>query len=240
MKTKINLVFLGNNFQEYSKNRIMKWKSDVFELISEHGTITLPEYTEGSAWNYLDSQIEKVLSKTTYKDILIAITNVPLEDNFYMRRLSGNRVVISIYQIGEILKFKGIPIENFLMKSLYEVCVLYYVYKDSKIPMSEIASVAHDETRGCLFDMTGIKQDIIVSSSSPILCDICYADYLKAHVPKEILDTIRKELKKIKLPTYQRISALIKKHPIVSIIITIVSSLIISVAGNYISKLLGI
>lgn len=237
-KIGIKIVLLGNSIHPLSIDKIIKWKSEVFAL-KNMGTIALPDYATGEDWGYSDGQIAKALSGINDTNIVFAISSVPLDDNYYMRRLPGNKVVISLFQVGEILNEKSIPIENFVLKSIYETCVLYSLYRDREIPMTEIASVAHDETRGCLFDMTGIKQEISVSSKAPILCDICYGKYLQKHVPKELLDKIREELKKIRLPRYDRIVVTVKKRPVVWLVVTAAISIALSVLGNYISHLFG-
>ncbi|NES75431.1 MULTISPECIES: hypothetical protein [Okeania] len=48
-------------------------------------------------------------------------------------------------------------IENFIIRNLYEFCSIYLEYaRDASLVEY---SVAHDETRSCLFDMCGNKAD---------------------------------------------------------------------------------
>ena len=50
---------------------------------------------------------------------MIYVTNVPLENNYFSRILSGNKVVVTIHQIKEILEEAEVPLENFIIAMLY-------------------------------------------------------------------------------------------------------------------------
>ena len=73
----------------------------------------------------------------------------------------------------EILFKKNIPIENLVLYLIYAYTLAFIKY-DNKIPKNGGAfDIIHDETRGCLFDMHGIKTDVIYSCNKPIICSSC-------------------------------------------------------------------
>lgn len=90
---KIKLDFLGYIPPDIDPRKIVNWKSKVFTIISRTDQYSLPSQAEGPEWDYTDRQLEKALpTGRNEEDFLIAITQVPLQNNYYCRRLSKNRV----------------------------------------------------------------------------------------------------------------------------------------------------
>src|SRR5208283_5115351 len=66
------------------------------------------------------------------------IVNVPIQDNWYSRRLGNNQVVFTFHQINEFLEHFNIPIENVIYRLLYA-----YTWQDV---MENILTKKTDET----------------------------------------------------------------------------------------------
>lgn len=66
----------------------------------------------------------------------------------------------------------------------------------------EAPGFTHDETKGCLFDMNGIKSDLIESCNKPIICRECEYKLTNAMVPNNVIENIKHELKSVKKPLY--------------------------------------
>ncbi len=235
---KVQLVKLGEVNVWLDLGKITRWKSNLFQVLPKIDQHRLPARAEGYMWEYLDTQVSCALPERLDGDFLLAITDCPLEDNFYMRRLPNNRVCITLFQVRDILSRENIPVENFILKCLYEVLVLYTlsINNDGQLPKSE-ESYTHDETKGCLFDMTGNKDDLATSCRAPILCDTCYADFSRNRVPTNLLDNIRLELKNIRKPMYYRIVSIVKRHPIISLVITGIAAILLNIISILIMRL---
>ncbi len=117
--------------------------------------------------------LENELPNDFNADIFIGITYVPIEDNYYARRLSNNRVVFSYFEMAEIISNKNLPLENLLLRMLYSYSLIYMRYGNRMPLQSENTNFAHDDTRGCIYDMNGIKSDVVYSLDKPIICDEC-------------------------------------------------------------------
>ncbi len=113
MKIKIKIIVLGNLPFELNLKKIENWESKLFE-ISKSEKYSLNSDSDGDSWEYTDSNISKTIPDRFNEDILFAITNVPLESNYYSRRLSENRICITTHEMSDILKESNIPIENLL------------------------------------------------------------------------------------------------------------------------------
>jgi hypothetical protein len=236
---------LGTISSSIDYKRLKKWKSGLFQVNGAVGKYRLPAKAEGMFWQYTDDQMGKAAPAKFDGDILVLVTNVPLEANFYMRRLTGNRVCISLYGIDDILSYHNIPIETFLLTKLYEVAIVYLAVKASgdRLPTSEV-QITHDDTRGCIFDMTGDKTEIAVSCRAPKVCDECLYKYHRQKVSMDDLELANRELKSIRQSVYHRISRYIKKHPILAItataLVTIGLNLISNNLISWISSLLNL
>ena len=237
-KIKINLVILGQLPVDLDKTKLMKWKSDIFEIVGPIDHYTITNNSDGKNWEYTDQNIEKMLPVNLTGDFLIAMTHVPLEDNYYARRLSKNRICMTFHEMAEILTISNIPTENLIYKLLYTYTLIYLRHGNRMPTRQERTSFTHDETRGCLFDMNGIKSDIIYSTNNPKLCDSCVQDLKNERVPINTINTVIKEIKQINKQLYFRIVDLIKKHPIRAIVLSTISAIIIGIISSMIYDML--
>ncbi len=236
-KIRIKIISVGNIPKEFDKRRILNWKSELFTIIDGIQSYSLPSDSDGFNWEFTDVNIQSILPTNSEYDIRLVIVNVPLEDRFYARRLVNNTTVITFSTMREILQESNIPLENLILRVLYAYSLLY-LRNGNKIPeMYEIFGFTHDETRGCLYDMNGIKTEIVYSTDNPILCDECYESSKRDRVSLDILNNIRKEIKRIRKPGYYRIIEYIKRHPKTSLVISAALAILIGIIGNLLSNI---
>jgi len=177
MSVKIKIGRIGDLPFYFNDKLIKKWKSNEFEIIDDiyvqrfTKKADIPQemfqVTDGKkgphSWGYSDSLLEDQLPVNEEANFFVWITYVPLEYNYFVRRLSLNRVVLSYFGMYNILKKELIPVENLLLRTIYRHILIYYKYKKS-IPSHKIIAdipFIHDDTRGCLFDMCVNKPDVI-------------------------------------------------------------------------------
>ncbi|WP_019899660.1 hypothetical protein [Methylotenera mobilis] len=237
-KTKITLLTLGHMPPEFDKKKILKFRSSIFEIIGEIESYSLTKNSDGNSWEFYDSTFESEVPKVFNSDFLICIVNVPLQLNWYSRRLSGNRVVFTFYEIKEYLKKENIPIENVLLRMLNSYTLLYKRSNNTIPKTTDHTNYTHDETRGCLFDMNGVKHDIIVSCNSPIICPDCIQRMKVERVSEEVISRCRKDIRKIRKTLFYRITDFIKIYPIFSLSISSGFAITLSIFASYIYDLM--
>ena len=234
-KTKISVATIGHMPCEFDKTKIKKWKSSIFSVVGDIENYSLTNDSDGYNWEFTDENLEQLLPETFSGDFLIAIVNVPLELNWYSRRLSNNRVVFTFHEIKETLNHYNIPLENALFRVLYAYTFLYK-RSGEKIPLNEdVTNFTHDETRGCLFDMNGIKTDIVYSLHEPIICPDCVERLRKEKISNEMIEKAQKEILGIKKPLFFRIVSFVKAHPIWSMLISAITAVVLGAIGSYIA-----
>src|SRR5690606_38473293 len=134
-----------------------------FEVQGPVESFQLNEDAQGSEWEYSDEQLSGHIRRDPVCDFLIILVNVKLEDNWYTRRLSDNRILFTFYELDQVLGFYGFPLKNLAQRVLYAYTLVYKRY-GGRIPAgSERTNFTHDETRGCLFDMNASKVDVVHS-----------------------------------------------------------------------------
>ncbi len=234
-KVSVKIVTVGHLVYPIDYKIICTWRSDFFTIDKTIDNYKLNGDSSGDEGEYLDVQLEEIISTNFEGDFLLAIVNVPLEDNYYARRLTKNRICISLYEMAEILNYSNINLENFIIKMVYEY-VLMYIAKNA-IPIDS-KFIIHDETKRCLFDMNITKSDIIHSCDKPILCDDCYVKLSNQNVPLNTLDKIRKEIRGIKKDSIYRIVDFVKRRPLLSLLLSLLAALIINLVSNWIFYLL--
>lgn len=237
-KTKITVSTIGHMPADFNKAKITSWSSDVFEITDEIESYVLSKDSDGAGWEFTDANLEEVLPDNFQGDFLVAIVNVPLELNWYTRRLHNNRLVFTFYEIKDILYYSNIPLENIIYRLLYAYTLLYR-RSGNKIPMTgEHTNFAHDETRGCLFDMNGIKTDIVHSCHKPIICPYCTEKLKQEKISNEVISRIKKEISGIKKPLFYKIAEFVKKYPIWSLAISAITAIILGAIGSYIATVI--
>ncbi|MFT7860434.1 MAG: hypothetical protein ABXS93_05820 [Sulfurimonas sp.] len=236
-KTKIQILSLGHLPADVNLEKVENWKSDIFELSGKIEHYELRADSDGQSWEYSDENIYKQLPKQIEADFLIALVGVPLEDNWYTRRVEENVVVFTFHEISNFLRQKNIPLENVALRLLYAYS-LVYVRNNNKIPsVYEVTNFTHDETRGCIYDMNGLKEDIVFSCDHPIICNDCTERLIKEKISQTTINQVKLELSKINKALFYKLTDWVKRHPIFSILISSIWAVLLGLAGSLLGKL---
>lgn len=232
---RINLVSLGYMPHFVDFERMRNWKSKVFRVVSFDRVELLPN-SDGWLWSYTDAILEEKVPMPSDADLTLALINLPLEDNYYARRIADNRIAISAYEIADILIASDIPLENYVLRMLYKYATVFKRY--GRIPVMREGILSHDETRVCLFDMTPMKTAIIYSTERLGLCEECRIELKKSGVSTSFLDKLEGELKKVRKGTYYRILGFIKRRPILAIAISVLSAILVNLLSSVLYEFL--
>ena len=197
-KIRIKLGIIGYLPFEFNRRLIKNWKSEIFEIVDDIDDFHFTNDSDTYDWAFSDELLSKELPIKYDGDFFMGITYVPIEENYYCRRLTHNRVILSYFEIYNVLNTENIPVENFVLRSLYASCLVFLRNEQAIPESSEWVGFTHDDTRGCLFDMNGNKGDIIFSLDPPIVCDDCTNRIRQEKVPDSTTKLIKKGNKKNK------------------------------------------
>jgi hypothetical protein len=169
-------------------------------------------------------------------DFVIAIVNVPLEDNWYSRRLGDGKIVFTFYEVKEILRSNNIPLENAVFRLLYSY-TLRYKRSGNTIPApNDGGNFTHDETRGCIFDFHGVKSEIAISCDKPIICDECKERLREDRVSESVIAITQEEISNIHKQFYYQILDFIKRHPGGAFFMSSIYALVLGVIGSLLAS----
>lgn len=244
-KVKIHLLWMPEEFINYKY--LINWKSNFFSIHKWKNIIEMwpPTWDD---WQYTDEDLQNILDETNNKWFSIFITRVPLECNYYSRRLSNNNIVISIYEMYDILQDNTIQLEKFILRMIYEYYVEYRLDKWVIITSAEWdLTLVHHEILNCLFDFNAIKNNIIYSSTKPVLCEICRKKIKKINwksseesiLSEEEINILNKELNKIDKELFFILLDFIRRKPKLSIFLWILFTIIINIISNFIYTLIS-
>lgn len=238
-KLQIKIVMMGHIDRIINFDTIKNHSSELFSIegLDRKNDLPSPSKNDG----YLDvvysvDEIKNILSDVKCNGICIAVMNYKFSNNFYMHRISENKVCISISGLEEILSRKDISLESFILKNIYEIFALYTIFNSDL--SANVYEFTHEDTRGCLFDLNGDKSDIIYNTEKPMICDECLSKINKKTIPDNFVEDITKELNNIKKPWLKSIELFIKKYPLLSILTTIIFSTLINILSSFIWKLI--
>lgn len=227
----ISLVLLGNLKYPLNVAKLEGWKSDVLLLQYRAAVGHLPD-ADGGNWQYTDQQLLEVLKAEQDSDFTLGLISLPLESNYYMRRLSARVAVLSLHQMAEIFRDCGFFAEQYVLRNAYELTVLFA--GNGSLTPDDCVTWAHDEIRGCLFDMNSNKSDIIFSLDRPTLCTACRTRLSSRQVPPDLLSTLDRELPRLRKALYLRMSEWVKRHPIFALAITAASGIALNLIASVI------
>lgn len=228
-KIKINIGIIGYLPFEFDKGLIKNHSSDIFEIVGEIDDFHFNGDSDTDFWGYSDQLLNSEIPANSEADFFIGITYVPIEDNYYARRLEHNRIVLSYYEMYQILKDGHIPLENLLLRVLYAYSLVYLRQNNTIPPQREFLGFTHDDTRGCLFDMNGNKMDVLFSVDKPIICDDCTNRLRTEKVSDNKISKIKKEIRGIRKKKFYKIADFVKTKPILAILISAFFGVILSI-----------
>ena len=235
-KLKIRLVTIGHMPLHLNLQRVGEWRSEVFQLVGGIDNFSLRCDSDRDDWTFSDRLLETQLPAHNGADLLVAVVNVPIEGNWYTRRLGDNQIVFTYSQIREYLIWENIPLENIILRLLYAY-TLVHRRAGNRIPsIDEISAFTHDETRGCLFDMNGIKTDIVESCDKPVVCSDCEERLNNERVSRQTIKTVQKEIQRIRKPLYFRALDFVKLHPIVALVASSAFAIVLGTVGSLIAS----
>lgn len=238
-KLPIKIVLIGHVDRVIDQKYLRDFDSKYFVINQFERIERAPNPQETSGYLnivYTKQEITDLLAKVSCSGICIGIMSYPFNDNFYMHQLESNQMCISLSGIDSTLMQKDISIENFIIKCIYETFLFYKIF--GTLSDDRIHDFVHLDTRGCVFDLNGDKGDVIFNTEKPIICDECKARIKQYSIPIDFLNSISKELKRIRKPKIKSIELLIRKYPLISLVLTFLFSTMINLFSNFLWNLL--
>lgn len=233
-KIKIKIGIVGYLPFPFDKKTIKNHSSKIFEIVGDIEEFHFNNDSDTELWGYSDETLNDELPDNYNADFFIGITYVPIENNFYARRLENNRIVLSYYEMYQILTEGHTPLENLVLRVLYAYSLVYLRQNNRIPPQIENIGFTHDDTRGCLFDMNGNKTDVLFSLDKPIICDDCTNRLRTEKVSDNKIEIFKKEIRKIKKKRFYKLSDFVKSKPILSLILSILLGILISLSATLI------
>ena len=244
-RIKIDIIRLGESKHidewNFLKKLKKKRKSNLFEILNIN-QISLPQSDFiGDAelsdfWGYTDSTLRDLITVSDEADYTLCFIDYPLEDDYFTRRVSENIAVSTFYETNKIFSEWNVDLKNFILLQIYTAVILSMPNIGND--MEALSPHFHDETRGCLFDMCGIKEDIIVSATKPKLCIECETKFSRVQLNVGFLKIFKNELRQIKKALYFRVTDWIKKHPILALIIAATLTVFLNLLSSFIFDLI--
>lgn len=228
---KVTIVSLGSLKYPVNMSYLEEWKSQIIKISHGASVGHLPD-AEGDNWEYTSDQLGSLVHADNNASFTVALISARLEGNYYMRRLGDQVAVLSLYEMAEIVRFSDFTVEDYILRNVYQLAVLYAA-NGALIPPGAY-SWSHDDVRGCLFDMNANKSDIVFSLHQPKLCDACKARVLSKQVDSRFLPELSKELQKIQKALYFRMSEWVKAHPILALIVAALSAISLNLIASVI------
>lgn len=247
-KVKIKFILAGHLPSDFQYQRILTWKSDLFEIVNRVENYTVPVISETydlrkydfrsqeSDWEFPDEVFRQHLPDNTDSDFLLAVTNVPLEKHHSARRLGNNKVITTFFGLTDTIERHNIPLENHVLRSLYNYTLVYLRCGRTLPGINEKFNFSHDETRGCLYDLRAMETGLPAALNQPKLCKECVKRLQEEHVPDEAIAIAQRELKQVRKILYYRVLDLIKKYPIRFLVISILLSITSNITCNLIAS----
>ncbi len=123
--------------------------------------------TDTLDWGYSKELLRNIIKADPGWDLTLGLIETRLEGSYFTRCPSPNVYVTTFYQAADILQDAEIDLFHYLLKTIYANITRFHMRADDinyKYP-------SHHETRGCIFDMTGNKGDLVYACTDMRLCE---------------------------------------------------------------------
>lgn len=244
-KVNVRLVPTGSIFKELDVNRICKWDFCLFQVECIQERCYLPQKSdivEDDLWAYSDVLLEASLpvfnpSKKNSLDLTLFILDAPIEDNYLIRIIGHNRIVLTYYDAREFLLKENIPLENYLISNIYTfVLLLLAKFRSGQEPVltpDDENDITHDYREGCIYDMCGTKEDIVYSCVKPVICKVCEKYLTEKGIKTEEINDVNKELKRLERTLYYSVVQELKAFPFIAFFLSCFLAFCMSVIANF-------
>lgn len=229
-KVNITVVKLGVTKYPLAGGVLTAWQSEIFNV----GKFKAPEF-QLKQEIYTDALLRHEVPADKDADLTLIVIDAPLEHGFYMRPLDGNRAVLSLFQTSEIIRNDGYTLEEFVIRTLYELSLVWRAYKG----LPAVADYpGHYDEHKCIFNFNNVLGDIVLSMHQPTLCSHCDKDFQKRGVGETDLLRFKRELLRLQRPLYFRMADWVKKHPIRTLLIGTAGSIFLNLVASWIFELI--
>jgi hypothetical protein len=207
----ITLVIQGNLKYPFDLEYIQKWDSKIFKIVGTERVESLPNSGFVPS-GYSDQELVAIFTPSGRSDLTLAIVGAQLELNFYARMPPTGVVVLSLFEMGDILNRENHTVETFVLRCLYAL-VLAYVECGRSLSLTRALQLHHDEPRGCLYDFNQAKVETVRSLDRPKLRADCLARLGHRQIDASFVPALIEELKRIRKGRYYRILDWARKNP---------------------------
>jgi len=183
---------------------------------------------------YADRELARLVAPEPGYGLTIAVIDAPLREGYYLRRLSGNRVVVSTHEVAPLLIEKGYSLRSFVRRNVYQA-VVGYIRHDGRLPSTRKVRLAHVPTRGCLYDWNDTREDILHSLDQPQLCSACI-ERTRLSAVHHLLPQLSSELRQIRKPILMRFGERFKEAVDRRPWLAIVAPLTVGIALNMLAS----
>jgi len=151
-------------------------------------------------YGYSDDAIVSAISPhADAYDVAVAITIVPIEDNYFTRRVGGRFIISTTYQAEMLMQSSGRSPEEYVALAICQELVNFeFCRVTGKGPQDDLF---HKDPRGCLFDFAGIKEQKIGKLKSCSICQDCLGKLAETNADQYVIDFAKRLLRKVRSPS---------------------------------------
>jgi hypothetical protein len=171
--------------------------------------------------------------------LMLGITYVQLEDDWWIRPLNDDRtaMMITTYEAESLIERAKRPLEDFVVFKVI-TCILSseYFRKSGKLPYrnsNQKDDLIHVEPRNCLFDFCPNKQDRLKGFIELQICEHCRGKLINGNVPIENIKAIESVMNYLKKPSLTKSAYSIQRNPYLLALIGIGIGIFINTISNF-------
>jgi hypothetical protein len=239
--TTIQIILLGDTYPlSIDKLKKLINKSAIFSIETEL-QIHNSELLSANVFKPLtDNEISHLSINDSLSTLSIVIVNRPLEANYFSRPISERLIAVSIHDLESLNMHEGITLEMYLSRFIYGFATIYKAF-NNRLPTSleMMQSKLMQDGRGCLFDKCMYKPQVALFFKQPKLSIEAIAVLRTKALPINFIETLNKEIKRLRIGKYYVIRDWSKSNPVTAIILTFLIGFVFSeLLGNFVYDLI--
>ena len=186
-------------------------------------------------YGYSDKKFESIINPHLNDyNFSVIITCAPIEGNYYTRTILDKIILITLYQSEEVVEKSKRTFEEYLIIAIAQELISF---EFQRVTGKNWDDLFHKDTRGCIFDFVGIKEQKAAKLISCKICDSCRGKLSTSNLNNKILIAFEKVLLRIKKPSILKSTKKCILSPIISFIYGgIVIGAIINLFSSFITS----
>lgn len=134
-------------------------------------------------------------------EVCVVTTSVPIEDNYFTQTVGQELIISTSYEADELVSSSKRTLEEYIALA---ICQELVSFEFQRVTGKHWRELFHQDTRGCIFDFAGLKEQKIAKLISCRICPESRGQLHSARIDQNVLAAVESILAMIRRPSIRK------------------------------------